>query len=172
MNVCLLLLCMWMTMHLRMFYVQSFQFLWMHMFMGLVSRIVNSMVASSSPVEGSGTLHCGIRAHVATWAWMDHEDVVTEARFPSAQQRSQIYDRKFLENFVENLSKCLNLRPIGRLSGKLLRCSGDVDGRSTDGGSNLWIFSKWSSAIGESEWKLEPQFWQRIAEDRRNADPF
>ena len=28
----------------------------MHMFMGLVARMVNAMVASSSPVEGSGTL--------------------------------------------------------------------------------------------------------------------
>ena len=33
------------------------QFLGMFMFMGLVSRIVNSMVASSSPVGGLGTLH-------------------------------------------------------------------------------------------------------------------
>ena len=33
------------------------QFLCMHMFMGIVSWIVNGMVASSSPVGGSGTLH-------------------------------------------------------------------------------------------------------------------
>ena len=40
-----------------MFYFKSFQFLCMHMFMGLVDRIVNGMVASSSSVGGSGTLH-------------------------------------------------------------------------------------------------------------------
>ena len=64
------------------------------MFMGLVSRMVNAMVASSSLVGGSGTLHCGIRAHVATWASMDPEDVVTEAGFLSSQQRSEVDDRK------------------------------------------------------------------------------
>ena len=148
----LLPLCM-INVHVCMILVQSilFQhFIWMYMFMGLVARMVNAMVASSSLVGGSGTLHCGIRAHVATWAWMDHEDAVTEAALPSAQQRSEIYDRKFLENFVENLSKCLNLWPIGRLIGKLLRCSGELDGRSTDRGRNLWIFSKWSSAVSRS----------------------
>ena len=51
--------------------------------------------------------------HGPEWAM---KDAVTEAGFPSAQQRSEIYDRKFLEN----LSKCLNLRPVGRLSRKLL----------------------------------------------------
>ena len=33
----------------------------MHMFMGLVSRMIKAMVASSSLVEGLGTLQCGIR---------------------------------------------------------------------------------------------------------------
>ena len=122
----------------------------MFMFMGLDARMIWRIVASSSPVAKLGTLQCGIRAHVAAWAWMDREDAVTEVGFPSAQQRLEIYDRKFLENFVENLSKCLNLRPIRTLSGKLLRCSGELDGRSPDGGSNLWIFSKWSLAVGES----------------------
>ena len=69
--------------------------------MGLLARMFNVMVASSSPVGGSGKLQFGIRAYVAAWAWIDREDAVTEAGFPSAQQRSEIYDRKFLENFVE-----------------------------------------------------------------------
>ena len=54
------------------------------MLLGLVARIVNGMVASYSPVGGSGTLQCGIRAHVAAWASMGHEEVVTEARLPSS----------------------------------------------------------------------------------------
>ena len=44
------------------------QFLGMFMFMGLLAWMFNVMVASSSPVGGSGTLHCGIRAHVVGWA--------------------------------------------------------------------------------------------------------
>ena len=39
-----------------------------YVFMGLVAWMVNAMVASSSSVGGSGTLQCGIRAHVAAWA--------------------------------------------------------------------------------------------------------
>ena len=41
-----------------MFYFNAFFFniLWMHMFMRLVSRMVKAMVASSSPIGGSGTL--------------------------------------------------------------------------------------------------------------------
>ena len=35
---------------------------------GVVSRMVNAMVASSSSIGGSGMLQCGIRAHVAAWA--------------------------------------------------------------------------------------------------------
>ena len=65
-----------------MFYFKAFQFSCMYMFMGLVSRMVNGMVASSSPVEGSGTLQCGIRAHVVAWASMGHEESVTEESYP------------------------------------------------------------------------------------------
>ena len=50
--------------------------------MGLVARIVNGLVVSSSPVGGSGTLQCGIRAHVVAWASMGHEESVTEASYP------------------------------------------------------------------------------------------
>ena len=46
--------------------------IFMCMFMGLVARVDSVMVASSSSVGGSGTLQCGIRAHVATWASMGH----------------------------------------------------------------------------------------------------
>ena len=54
----------------------------MYMFMGLVAWIVNGMVASSLLVEGSRMLQCGIRAHVAAWASMGHEEAVTEASYP------------------------------------------------------------------------------------------
>ena len=47
---------------------QHFSILCLHMFMGLVARMVNAMVASSSPVGGMGTSQCGIRAHIAAWA--------------------------------------------------------------------------------------------------------
>ena len=59
--------------------IQSISVLCMYMFMGLVARIVNGMVASSSLVGGSGTLQCGIRAHIAAWASMGHEELVTKA---------------------------------------------------------------------------------------------
>ena len=65
---------------------------------------------------------------------MDHEDAMIEVGLPSAQQRSEIYDRKFLENFVEKLSKCLNSRLIETLSGKDFRCSGELGGSPPDRG--------------------------------------
>ena len=65
-----------------MFYFKAFQFLCMYMFMGLVSQIVNCMVVSYSPVGGSRTLQCGIRAHVVAWASTGHEKLVTEASYP------------------------------------------------------------------------------------------
>ena len=40
--------------------------------------MLDDLVASSSPVGGSGTLQCGIVALVAAWARMGHEDAVTE----------------------------------------------------------------------------------------------
>ena len=52
------------------------------MFMGLVARIDSIMVASSSPGGGSGALQCGIKAHVAAWASMGHEEAVIEASYP------------------------------------------------------------------------------------------
>ena len=44
---------------------QHFMYIHVH---GAVSWMVNAMVASSSPVGGSGTLHCGIKDHVVAWA--------------------------------------------------------------------------------------------------------
>ena len=41
--------------------------------MGMVSRMVNAMVGSSSLVGGMGTWQYGIRAHVAACACMSHE---------------------------------------------------------------------------------------------------
>ena len=67
--------------------------------MGLLSRMVNAMVAFSLPVGGPGMLQCGIRAHVVAWALMDHEYAVTEAAFLSTQQRLEVDDRK-LPQFV------------------------------------------------------------------------
>ena len=69
-------------MHLCMFYFKAFQFLCMYMFMGLVARIVNGLVAASSPVGGPGMLQCGIKAHVAAWASMGYEESVTEESYP------------------------------------------------------------------------------------------
>ena len=51
----------------------------MTIFMGLVARLFDGLVASSSPVKGSGMLQYGIRAKVAAWDSMGHEDAVTEA---------------------------------------------------------------------------------------------
>ena len=50
----------------------------MFMFMGLFAQMFDGLVASSSPVEGLGTLQYGIRAKVAAWACMGHEDAVIE----------------------------------------------------------------------------------------------
>ena len=95
---------------------QSILVLCMYMFMGLVSQINIDMVASSSPVEGSGTLQCGIRAHVAAWASMGHEESVTEASYPlpiRGKMRNQRNDRKILENFLSvKIIGWLTLKPI------------------------------------------------------------
>ena len=69
-------------------------FIWMYMFMGLLAQMVNAMVPSSSSVKGLGMLQRGIRAHVAAWAWMDHQDALTVAGFLSAQQGSESDDSK------------------------------------------------------------------------------
>ena len=78
------------------------------------------MVASSSPIGGSGTLQCGTRALVATWAWMGHEYAVTElmlqhlglkgpwnisqqrqvAYCPGRTRRKWVNDRKIHKNFL------------------------------------------------------------------------
>ena len=50
------------------------------MFMGLVSRIVNGMVESSSSVGGLGTLQCGIRASgLQYWTSMGQGNQLTKA---------------------------------------------------------------------------------------------
>ena len=73
------------------------------MFMGLVSRIDKGMVASSSSVGGSGMLQCGIKAHVAAWASMGHEQAVIEVGFPLPSRRNEKFrenDRKISEKNV------------------------------------------------------------------------
>ena len=69
------------------------------MFMGLFSWIDNGMVASSSPVRGSGMLQCGIRAHVVAWASMGHEEAVTEGGFISVECRLTVKFSKFQKKF-------------------------------------------------------------------------
>ena len=84
MNVCLLPLCMinnYVSVHVLLQCILFQHFIYFHVH-GEVARMVNSMVASSSPVGGLGTLQCGIRAHVAAWASMAHEEAVIEARLP------------------------------------------------------------------------------------------
>ena len=80
--ICLLLLCIWMIMLHNMFYVLNYHasalYACMFMFMGLDTQLIWCVVASSSSIEGLGTLQCGIRALVAAWAWMGCEDAVTE----------------------------------------------------------------------------------------------
>ena len=54
------------------------------------------------------------------------------------------------KNFHKNLSKCLNCRFIGTLSGTDFQCSRDLGGSTPDGGQleeNYGKFSKFSSAV-------------------------
>ena len=68
--------------------------------MGLLARMVNAMVASSSSVRGTGMWQRGIRAHVAAWDWMEHEGTGIEEGFLSAQQKS-VYDWKIQKKIVD-----------------------------------------------------------------------
>ena len=54
-------------MHVLVQSIMFYHFMYIHVH-GVVARMVNAMVASSSLVGGSGMLICGIRAHVAAWA--------------------------------------------------------------------------------------------------------
>ena len=79
--------------------------------MGLVSRIVDGLVASSSPIGGSRTLQCGIGAHVVAWALMGREEAVTEACYPlpnKGKVKNQRNDKKILK-------KKLSMKIIGWL---------------------------------------------------------
>ena len=73
-------------MHRSMFYVLSnlvtALYVCIFMFMGLDSRMIWCLVASSCPIRGLGMLQCGIRAHIGTWASMGHQEVVTEVGYP------------------------------------------------------------------------------------------
>ena len=96
-------------MHPCMFYVSSILFQhYMHVHLHGASflEVFDGLVASSSPVRGSGTLQCGIRARlqhgpewamkmqwkslqVAAWASMGHEEPVSKGMLPSAQKKSE-----------------------------------------------------------------------------------
>ena len=121
-NVCFSFTVCLIIIHLCMFYFKAFQFLCMYMFMGLVTRIVNGMVVSSSSVGGLGTLQCGIRAHVAAWASMGREESVTEASFPlpnkGKNEKIRENDRKISKR------KNLSMKIIGWLTLKPIRYVG------------------------------------------------
>ena len=88
--------------------------------MGIFSQgFSDGMVASSLPVRGLGTLQYGIRAKIVAWAWMGHEDAMTElmlqhlglsgpweivnrGRFPTAQKKpgKMGEDKKNSQNFL------------------------------------------------------------------------
>ena len=48
-----------------------------HVHGAIFPEVFDGLVVSSSSVGGSGTLQCGIRVDVASWASMGHEEVVT-----------------------------------------------------------------------------------------------
>ena len=52
------------------------------------------MAASSSPVGVSGMLQCGIRAYVAAWPSMGHEEQVSRGRLPEHSRKKSVNDRK------------------------------------------------------------------------------
>ena len=74
-------------------------------FMGLNAWVDSVMVASSSLVGGLGMLQCGIRAHIAAWASMGHEEAMTEARLP-------LPNRGKMRN-TRRISKILSMENIG-----------------------------------------------------------
>ena len=140
----LLPLCIWMIMLRNMFlcfkYHASAVYVCMSMFMGLDAGMIWCIVVSSSPVEGSRTLQCGIRALVVAWTWMGHEDAVTElmlqhlglrgpwetinrGSFSTAQKKPKEMgeDRK-----IQKISKCQNRRRIEGLSAKFFRRNGRI----------------------------------------------
>ena len=120
-------ICVWST---SMHYVLSF--LWVHMFMGLVARMVNAMVAFSSPIGGLGTWQLVVsELMLQAWAWMTLEWSYSDRRrtsFCPAEIRS------WWQKTSTNLSKCLNCRFIKTLSGRDFRCSGELDESTLDGG--------------------------------------
>ena len=81
-------------------------------FMGLVAQMFTVMVVSSSPVRGSRTLQCGIRAHIAAWASMGHEESVTEVSFPLPNRGKMTKSEKMIRKFQK---KFLSMKIIGWL---------------------------------------------------------
>ena len=79
-------------------FLQCISIFYHRMFMGLVARLA-AVVASSLLVGGSGTLQCGIKAHIAAWASMGHEEVVTEAGYPLPNREKNEKDRKISKFF-------------------------------------------------------------------------
>ena len=166
MNVCLLLLCIRRIMHLSMFYVIVFIFqhyIHVHVHGAICSEFFDGLVASSSLVTGSGMLQYGVRAKVATWAWMGHEDAVTKLmlqqlglRGPWKDQltevgcllprRNQEEMGEWQEKFIK-FSKFQNYRLIEKLSEKFFRCSGRASMKVTRRGKNSLGFGKFSKCL-------------------------
>ena len=61
-----------------------------HVHGAIFLEVFDGLVASSSPVRGSGTLQCGIRALVGAWALMGREDAVTELIWASEGHEEQL----------------------------------------------------------------------------------
>ena len=113
-----------------------FHFLCMHILMGLVSHLANGMVASSSPIEGLGMLHIGIKAHVVVRASNGHEESASRYRFPSAQQKPKEI-REMIGNFNKNF---LSVGNIGQLRMKPTRYIEGLSQKLLQGG-NLFLLT-------------------------------
>ena len=122
------------------------------------------LVASSSPVRGSGTLQCAIRALVVAWAWMGHERLDSRGRFPSVQQKNRrkpMHDKRILENS----SKYWNHRIIGGLSLKFRWCIESPSRKTTRRGTCGKKSTK-NCLSFKNRRRLAPLRWS----DRRNVD--
>ena len=159
----------------------------MCMFMGLISLIDNVMVESSSPVGGSRMLQCGIRAHVAAWASMGHENGVTEEGCPLPSRTNEKMTGKISRKF----SKCQDRQVIRRLSWKTLWYrprwrreieefwADEADGKAwrhcNGGGRKMMKTAETSTHLdgrtfdvaGRKQWKPKPQLRRELAEGHR-----
>ena len=133
--------------HASVYVITSMNFILYYVHRDSFLKLDSKIVASSLPGWGVGTWQCGIRAHVAAWAWMDHKGAVTEEGFLSAQQRSEVDDRKIPQI-------CLSVWTAGsseHLVGRTSDVAEELDGSMPNGGQferKLWEkFSKCSASV-------------------------